>query len=256
MTTDDKFSYQKLRVYEEMIRAISLAEEAASGWDSVHAIADHFSRASEGALVCLAEACQKRQVPARTEAANHSLGSILECAACFDVSVCKSLVSQATCHEVKAAFSSVFRQLYALRGSWLDRDVLKLKEDTPEYGAPHAFHHERLEVYQLALRVNQHIASWQYLARLTRPEFRRVDEAATSIVLNIAEGNGRLSHLDHSRFLDIANQSGTKLAARLEISSIRGSIDPGEVRKLVHLLVQIDKMTAKLARVWRGGEED
>ena len=29
----ERFSYQNLRVYEDMIQAISLAEEIASGWD-------------------------------------------------------------------------------------------------------------------------------------------------------------------------------------------------------------------------------
>jgi len=67
--TKEKFSYQNLRVYEDMIRAISLGEEVASGWDSVHAIADHFARASEGALLCLAESSRKRQIPARMEVA-------------------------------------------------------------------------------------------------------------------------------------------------------------------------------------------
>ena len=216
--TKDKFSYQNLRVYEDMIRAISLGEEIASGWDSVHAIADHFARASEGALLCLAESSRKRQIPARMEAAGHSLGSILECAACFDISTCKSLISQGKCNEVKKMLSSVFRQL---------------------------------KTYQLALQVNHHIASWQFVDRLPRSDFRRIDEAATSIVLNIAEGNGRFAHLEHGRFLDIANQATTKAAARLEISAIRGGISLDEADKLVRLLVEIDKMTAKLACVWK-----
>jgi len=252
MKTDNKFSYQNLRVYEDMIRAISLAEDAASNWGSIHAIADHFDRASEGALVCLAEACRTRHIPARMEAAGHSLGSILECAACFDISACKSLVSHEKYNEVKGMFGSVFRQLYALRRSWATEGFLELREDAPEYGETYVFHHERLKAYQLALRVNCHIASWQFADRLPRCDFRRLDEAATSIVLNIAEGNGRFSHLDHSRFLNIANQATTKIAARLEISAIRGGIDQQEAHKLVGLLVEIDKMTAKLAAAWKG----
>ena len=145
----ERFSYQNLRVYEDMIRAISLGEEIASGWDSVHAIADHFTRASEGALLCLAESSRKRQIPARTEAASHSLGSILECAACFDISTCKSLVSQEKCNEVKKKLSSVFRQLYTLRRSWQAEGEIELRESAVEYGDNHIFHHERLKTYQL-----------------------------------------------------------------------------------------------------------
>lgn len=254
--TNKKFSYQHLRVYEDMIRAISRGEEIASGWDSVHAIADHFARASEGALLCLAEASRKRQIPARMEAASHSLGSILECAACFDLSACKSLVSQEKCNEVKRMFCSVFRQLHTLRKSWQVEGTLELREIAPEYGDNHVFHHERLKTYQLALQVNHHIASWHFVDRLPRPDFRRIDEAATCIVLNIAEGNGRFSHLDHSRFLNIANQATTKAAARLEILALRGGISLAEADKLVQLLVEIDNMTAKLARVWSNKEEE
>ena len=238
-----------------MIRAISLGEEVASGWDSVHAIADHFARASEGALLCLAESSRKSQIPARMEAAGHSLGSILECAACFDISTCKSLVSQGKCNEVKKTLSSVFRQLYALRSSWQAEGDLELRESALEYGENHVFHHERLKAYQLVLQVNRHITSWQFADRLPRSDFRRIDEAVTSIVLNIAEGNGRFAHLHHSRFLDIANQATTKAAARLEISSIRGGISLDEADKLVRLLVEIDKMTAKLASVWKKEKE-
>ncbi len=253
--TKERFSYQNLRVYEDMIRAISLGEVMASGWDPVHAIGDHFARASEGALVCLAEASRNRHIPARMEAAGHSLGSILECAACFDISACKSLVSQDKCNEVKGMFSSVFRQLYALRRSWQTEKAPELREEAPEYGDAPMFHHERLKVYQLALRVNHHIAAWQFVDRLPRSDFRRIDEAATGIVLNIAEGNGRFAHLDHSRFLDIANQATTKVAARLEISAIRGGVKLEEASTLVGLLVEIDRMTAKLASVWRAEEQ-
>jgi len=216
---EDRFSYQRLRVYDDMIRSISLAEDVACNWDRVHAIADHFGRASEGALVCLAEACRTRQAAARNEAVGYSLGSVLECAGCFDIASCKSLCSQEESNHVKQSLN-----------------------------------HERLDAYQLSLQVIRSIASFRFLDRLPRSDFRRIDEAATSIVLNIAEGNGRFAHLDHGRFLDIANRSNTRLAARLEICAIRSGIDQDEATELTRLLVRIDQMTAKLAGVWRNQE--
>ena len=36
---------------------------------------------------------------------------------------------------------------------------------------------------------------------------REIDKSATSVVLNVAEGNGRYSELDHWRFLEIAAAS-------------------------------------------------
>jgi len=126
-----------------------------------------------------------------------------------------------------------------------------VREDHPEYGETHVFNHERLDAYQLALDVNRRIASLQLLDRIPRSDFRRIDQAATSIVLNIAEGNGRLSHLDHSRFIEIANRSNTKLAARIEMCAIRGAIGRDAAAELNRLLVRVDQMTAKLADAWR-----
>ena len=247
----DRFSYQKLRVYEDMIRSISFAEDIATRWDRVHAITDHFTRASEGVLVCLAEACRARSPAPRNEAVGHSMGSVLECAACFDVAVCKSLCPQGECREIKQKFCSVFRQLHGLRKSWQAKGGRQVREDHAEYGETYVFNHERLDAYQLALDVNRRIASLQLLDRLSRSDFRRIDQAATSIVLNIAEGNGRLSHLDHSRFIEIANRSNTKLAARIEMCAIRGAIGRDAAAELNRLLVRVDQMTAKLADAWR-----
>jgi four helix bundle protein len=46
--------------------------------------------------------------------------------------------------------------------------------------------------------------------------FRQIDEAGTSVVLNIAEGNGRYAELDHHRFLQIAQSAAVKGAVFLE----------------------------------------
>ena len=91
----------------------------------------------------------------------------------------------------------------------------------------------------------------QILEKLPRGDFRRLDEPATSLLLNIAEGNGRFAHYDHSRFLEIANHATTKLAARLEVGALRETIEKAAADKIIDLLVSIDRMTAKLAGVWR-----
>jgi len=46
---------------------------------------------------------------------------------------------------------------------------------------------------------------------------RDVDKSATSVVLNVAEGNGRYSELDQRRFLEIAAASAVKAAAYLDL---------------------------------------
>jgi four helix bundle protein len=248
---DDRFSYQNLRVYQDLLRSISSAQEIASRWDSVHAIVDHFDRASEGALVCLAEACRTHQATSRSESIDYSLGSTLECAACFDIALCKSLCSQDDADRIKQEFRSVFRQLHALRRSWQARETGNVRDDGTEYGGNVVFSHERLDAYQLALQVIHSLSSFRLLDRLSRSDFRRIDEAATSIVLNIAEGNGRLSHLDHGRFIEIACRSTTKLAARIELCAVRGGVAQKEADEIIRLLVRVDQTTARLAEYWR-----
>ena len=52
---------------------------------------------------------------------------------------------------------------------------------------------------------------------LTQRLCRDIDHAATSIVLNVTEGNGRYSELDHRRFLEIAAASVVKAAVYLDL---------------------------------------
>jgi len=53
--------------------------------------------------------------------------------------------------------------------------------------------------------------------------YRQLDKAATSLLLNIAEGNGRYSELDHRRFLDVAAASAVKSAAYLDLCEQKSS---------------------------------
>jgi four helix bundle protein len=48
---------------------------------------------------------------------------------------------------------------------------------------------------------------------------RRIDELSTSLTINIVEGNGRFSKVDHSKFVSIAEDAGTKLAAYLDLAA-------------------------------------
>ena len=81
--------------------------------------------------------------------------------------------------------------------------------------------------------------------------FRQLIALRSSLLLNIAEGNGRFAHYDHSRFMDIASQATTKLAARLEVGALRKIIEKVPVDEIIELLVSIDRMTTKLAEFWR-----
>lgn len=116
------------------------------------------------------------------------------------------------------------------------------------------FDHERLEVYQVALEFFD-------LADVIVEQLRhqggrsnladQLGRAALSVVNNIAEGAGKISKPDKSRFYTIAIGSATESAAMLDVCLRRHLIatEPHEHGK--RLLDRIVAMLVKLSRAMR-----
>jgi len=86
---------------------------------------------------------------------------------------------------------------------------------------PTVFDHEKLRAYQEALR----FVAWvePVLEGLSSKLAARdqLDRASTSVVLNIAEGNGKRSRPDRCRYLDIARGSIVESAACLDVLVVK-----------------------------------
>ncbi len=54
----------------------------------------------------------------------------------------------------------------------------------------------------------------------------QLDRASTSIVLNLAEGNGKFTPPDRCRFFDIARGSALECAAALDVLAAQGRCEP------------------------------
>jgi four helix bundle protein len=78
--------------------------------------------------------------------------------------------------------------------------------------------------------------------------FRDIDETATSMVLNIAEGNGRFAELDHRRFLGISNRATIRLAVLLDIGAARGRWTSDKFLNVKSLIERVANMTGVMAR--------
>jgi four helix bundle protein len=104
------------------------------------------------------------------------------------------------------------------------------------------FDHEKLRVYQEALRFVAHIEPM--LADLSGKIAARdqLDRASTSIVLNIAEGNGKRSRADRCRYLDIARGSALECAACLDVLVIKQRVDSDAAATGKQILVGIVSM--------------
>jgi four helix bundle protein len=122
---------------------------------------------------------------------------------------------------------------------------------------PSLFDHERLKVYRDALR----FVGWvgPILDGLPAKFSARdqLDRASTSIVLNLAEGNGKRSHPERCRYFDIARGSGVECAACLDVLVSRGKLAEPVAREGKALLIEIVSMTAGLiARFSESANED
>lgn len=120
------------------------------------------------------------------------------------------------------------------------------------------FGHERLDVYKISL---QYI-KWVYGIgeRLTGTHRHAKDQllrASQSIPLNIAEGNGKSSEKDRSRFFEIARGSALECAAIQDILEIGGVLNKEENQNAKTQLLRIVSMLTKLSqRGYSVREED
>ena len=245
------FSHEKLEVYRDLLHFVAYAEDVMADWDGRHCVTDHFSRALESSIVNLAEACRERSLSVKQTALDYSLGSILESAACADIALVKTFIDTRVAQEQKEELARIFGKLVGLRNSWEEQGV---REDGSTYetgaaGSEHIFHHERLDVYQVALQILRNLTTSGILDQLPSRTFRRIDDTSTSMILNIAEGNGRYSNLDGMRFLNIANRATRKLAALIDVCVARGIWETRAVREIKQMLSRVDSMIAAMLKV-------
>jgi len=117
---------------------------------------------------------------------------------------------------------------------------------------PTQFDHERLKVYQEALR----FVVWacpiieELPAKFSARD--QLDRASTSIVLNLAEGNGKRSHPDRCRYFDIARGSGVECAACLDVLVARKKLQKAQADEGKAMLLEIVSMTAGLLAHFSG----
>jgi four helix bundle protein len=109
------------------------------------------------------------------------------------------------------------------------------------------FDHEKLDVYRLSI---EYVAFSYAIASALSGNIRHARDqwlrAAQSIPLNIAEGNGKHSLRDRSRFFDIARGSALERAAVHDILTVCHAIDPdynltgkSQLRRIVAMLTKL-----------------
>ena len=109
--------------------------------------------------------------------------------------------------------------------------------------------HERLDVYQLALDFL--VFANEIMEKLPRGRSHLVDQftrASTSIVLNLAEGAGKLSKPDKRRYYLTARGSATESAALLDVCLRLKLLEEVAHQSGKDMLVRVVSMLIKLAQ--------
>src|SRR6266487_3410671 len=117
------------------------------------------------------------------------------------------------------------------------------------------FDHEKLDVYQESIA----FCGWvgDLLNDITGKAAAKdqLDRASTSLPLNIAEGNGKFSDADRSRFLEIARGSALECAACLDVLVVRKLISTERIVPAKEQLVRIVNMLMGMLRRFSGRAE-
>jgi four helix bundle protein len=109
------------------------------------------------------------------------------------------------------------------------------------------FDHEKLKVYQTALKFNEF--AHKICSRLPKSDIRdQLDRASNSIVLNIAEGNGKYSKKDRCRYFDISFGSSLESAGCLDILFVRKLISSDELHTGKSMLKELVSMLVGLIK--------
>jgi four helix bundle protein len=87
------------------------------------------------------------------------------------------------------------------------------------------FDHEKLEVYRESLAFVAWLEPLMQKLPKTIAVCDQLDRASTSIVLNLAEGNGKHTSSDRCRFFDISRGSALECAAGLDVLVAKGRCD-------------------------------
>ena len=109
------------------------------------------------------------------------------------------------------------------------------------------FNHQKLKCYEYALdtarKVPTLIKRWPKGYGYLEDQLKR---AASSVVLNIAEGNYRYSQKERIRFFSIARASAGEVSSILDIAHAYNLINHEEYDSIQDLLLSVIKMLYRL----------
>ena len=117
------------------------------------------------------------------------------------------------------------------------------------------FDHEKLDVYQESIVFCGWVGDLLNDIMGKAATKDQLDRASTSLPLNIAEGNGKFSDADRSRFLEIARGSALECAACLDVLAVRRLVGTERIVPAKEQLVHIVNMLMGMLKRFSGRAE-
>jgi four helix bundle protein len=242
------FGHEHLRVYKASVAFVVFGDSLLKLVEGKASACDHLSRAMEGIPLHIAHANNSWSAKERITYLGHANGSVLECAGCLDVLVARRMSSTDQMVPGKELLRQVCGMLIVMQRSAADRVREEVGDEYTTKGDLF-FSHERLDVYRVALDFVAWVNALCVGVTGRQDLVDRLDKYSTGIVLNIAEGNGRFTPADHSRFLGIAHAAVVKSAATLDLAVARHLVEADNIREGRRML---ERMAAMLTAMVRG----
>lgn len=240
------FGHEKLIVYQKAMSFVVMRGGLLDRLPRRVAACDHLDRAAESILVNIAHASSAWTANERIACLGRANGSALECAACLDVLVAKTLLTADEAFSGKSLLAEVVSMLIAMRKVAANR----VSEEQAMYRTRKGrlFTHEDLDVYQSALHLVGWLDAMWSLLRGSADLCAKLDKATTSIVLNIAEGNGRFTGKDQVSFYAAAYKATIQSASIVDLAAANGDVDDAQVEAARERFRSIAAMLTALSR--------
>ncbi len=111
------------------------------------------------------------------------------------------------------------------------------------------FDHEKLDVYRASLQfIEWRIRELKFHSNI-RAIFDQLERASISILLNIAEGNGKTSYKDRKRFFEISRGSALECSACLDILLTMKILNSDQIKTGKELLFRIVSMLSRMISI-------
>jgi four helix bundle protein len=209
-----------------------------AGIDRSAVVLYHWARAAESIIENIANGNSRRSRSDRNLYFDVAIGSALECAACLDVCHCRKMISDGQRTQGKKMLHPILSMTIGLR----EAESAYVREESATYSSGKFegdFAHERLDAYKVALKLVVWFHHFLGKADIGASYVKRLDKGTTSLVLNIAEGNGRFSEADQTRFLDIAHTCAMRVAACLDVLVVRRQVQSQQIAEGKQLLARV-----------------